>query len=149
MRLPSAVHREREGGSVTEGPVHDPVRVVVVDDSQDIREVLRLALERQPDFVVVAEAADGEAGAAAVNTHKPDLVLLDIAMPEMDGLQALQAIRHDTPEATVIMLTALPEEVAALSAVELRAHGYIRKGGSVSELLSQIREVLEVRAERS
>jgi DNA-binding NarL/FixJ family response regulator len=132
---------------VTEAQVLHPVRIVVVDDSEDIRHVLRLALQRQPDFEIVAEAADGEAGVAAVNAHRPDLVLLDIALPVMDGLQALQEIRRDCPDSTVIMLTALPEDAAALSAVELRAHGFIRKGGGVPELLGQIREVLEHRAE--
>jgi DNA-binding NarL/FixJ family response regulator len=123
-------------------------RVVVVDDSEDIRDVLRLALERQPDFEVVGEAADGAAGVAAVSLHQPDLVLLDIALPVMDGLQALEAIRHDAPDAIVIMLTALPEEAAAVSAAELRAHGYIRKGMSVPEMLDRIRQVLELQAQR-
>jgi DNA-binding NarL/FixJ family response regulator len=134
---------------VTERQTTDPVRVLLVDDSEDIRHVLRLALERQPDFVVVGEAADGEAALAAVNTHRPDLVLLDVALPVMDGLQALQAIRHDSPESVVIMLTALPEDGAALSAVELRAHGFIRKGVGVPEMLDLIREVLAYRTERS
>src|SRR6478609_6384715 len=96
----------------------NPTRVVVIDDSEDIRAVLQLALARDPGFEVVAEAADGRAGAEAVTAHQPDLVLLDISMPEMDGLQVLPLIRQASPASVVVMLTGLSEEVAAASAVE-------------------------------
>ena len=122
------------------------MRVVLIDDSPEILEVLHLALNREPNFTVVAEASDGEAGVAAVLEHQPELVLLDIALPVMDGLQALQLIRQELPATIVIMLTGFSEKAAALPAAELRAHGYIRKGGSVAELLSQIREILDVRS---
>jgi DNA-binding NarL/FixJ family response regulator len=118
------------------------MRVVVIDDSEPIRDVLRLALDRQDDFTVVAEAADGESGVAAVSEHAPHLVLLDIAMPKMDGLQALKRIREESPGSIVIMLTGYAETAGAVSAVEHGAHGYIRKGGAIPELLAQIREVL-------
>jgi CheY-like chemotaxis protein len=126
----------------------NPTRVVVIDDSEDIRAVLQLALARDPGFEVVAEAADGRAGAEAVTAHQPDLVLLDISMPEMDGLQVLPLIRQASPTSVVVMLTGLSEEVAAASAVENGAHGFIRKGGSIPELLSHIHGVLDVRAAR-
>lgn len=122
-----------------------PLRVAVIDDYEDIRHALRLALDREDDFVVVTEAGDGEAGVAAVVEHQPDLVLLDIAMPVMDGLQALTLIRERSRESIIILLTGFSEEAAALSAVEHGAHGYIRKGGSMPELLNRIREILEVR----
>ena len=122
-----------------------PARVVLIDDSEDIRDVLRLALEREDEFEVVAEAADGQAGIDVVSAHKPHLVLLDLAMPLMDGLQALPHIRQASPGSVVVMLTGLSETAAAVSAVEQGAHGYIRKGAAVPELLEQIREVLEVR----
>ncbi len=133
---------------MTENRSADPVRVVIVDDTADIRHLLRVALEREREFVVVAEAGDGEAGIAAVASHQPDLVLLDVALPELDGLQVLPVIRHQSPQSVVVMLTGLPEDSTALSAIELRAHGFIRKGGTITALLSQIREVLEVQAER-
>ncbi len=129
---------------VGEAPT-SPIRVVVIDDTEDIRDVLHIALDRADDFEFVASAADGESGVAIAEAHQPDLVLLDIAMPELDGLQALPLIRHGCPRAVVIMLTAFTEEVAALSAIEHGAHGFIRKGGSVPELLGQMREIWEIR----
>src|SRR3954470_7680049 len=82
-----------------------PIRVLVIDDSEEIRDVIRLAFDRTTDFEVVAEASSGETGAAAAATHHPGLVLLDIAMPDMDGLQALPLIRSSCPDATVVMLS--------------------------------------------
>ena len=122
-----------------------PIRIVVVDDSDDIRDVLRLALDREPSFNLVAEAADGPSGVEVVREHQPQLVLLDISMPEMDGLQALPLIREAAPEAVVVMLTGFTETVGAISAVENGAHGYIQKGGRIPELLAQIHEILDVR----
>lgn len=136
---------ELEGTVVAEAQMPSPIRVVLIDDSEDIREVCRLALNREGDFVVVAEESNGESGVAAVMAHQPHLVLLDIAMPVMDGLQALTLIRQASPQSIVVMLTGLSEQAAALSAVEQGAHGFIRKGGTAAELLGQIREVLEVR----
>jgi DNA-binding NarL/FixJ family response regulator len=130
----------------TEGTVAH--RVVIVDDSEDIRLVVRLALERQHDFEVVAEAANGEQALRVIHEHQPDVVLLDIAMPEMDGLQVLRQVRHDTPESIVVMLSGIAETAAVPSAVEHRAHGYIRKGGAVEQFVATLREVVEVQLER-
>jgi YesN/AraC family two-component response regulator len=123
------------------------MRVVLVDDSEDLREALRLALDRQADFTVVGEAADGQTGVTVTAEQQPDVVLLDIAMPDMDGLQALTAIRHESPDSTVIIMTGYPETVAAAAAVELGAHGFIRKGGNIATLLELIREIVQHHAE--
>jgi DNA-binding NarL/FixJ family response regulator len=122
--------------------VTSPIRVVLIDDSDDLRLLVRLALERQTDFTIVAEAPDGEQGVAAVAAHKPHLVLLDIAMPVMDGLQALTLIREESPGSIVVMLSAFTVSSGALDrAMALGAHGYIEKGG-VDDMLSELRAVL-------
>ena len=120
-----------------------PVRVVVVDDAVEIRELLRFTLARTPDFTVVAEAADGAEGVRAVAETAPDLVLLDVSMPVMDGLQALQVIRSESPDALVVMFSAFgdPSEGARQS-VKLGAHGYIRKGDTMSGLTDQLRALV-------
>jgi DNA-binding NarL/FixJ family response regulator len=130
---------------VEQAPDDARIRVVVIDDSDDIRDVLRLAFDRQNEFTLVADAADGRAGIEAVGAHRPHVVLLDISMPDMDGLQALSLIRQSSPESAVVMLTGIPESAAALTAVELGAHGYIRKGAGIPEILDQLRDVLEWR----
>jgi DNA-binding NarL/FixJ family response regulator len=121
-----------------------PIRVVLIDDSDDLRVLVRLALDREPDFEVVAEAADGEAGVSAVAVHRPHLVLLDIAMPVMDGLQALTLIREESPGSIVVMLSAFSTSTGAPErAIALGAHGYIEKGGGVPALVADLRTVLE------
>jgi DNA-binding NarL/FixJ family response regulator len=123
--------------------VASPIRVVVVDDSEDLRLLLRMALEEEPDFTVVAEAPDGATGVEAVAEHTPHLVLLDIAMPVMDGLQALTLIREESPGSIVVMLSAFSGSTGAPErAVALGAHGYIEKGGGVPELIADLRDVL-------
>ena len=125
-----------------------PIRALVIDDSEEIRDVIRLAFDRTADFEVVAEASSGETGVAAAATHHPGLVLLDIAMPDMDGLQALPLIRSSCPDSTVVMLSGFSEQDAALIAIENGAHGFIRKGVSVPDLLDQLRDIVELRRQR-
>jgi DNA-binding NarL/FixJ family response regulator len=127
---------------VDESP-SSPIRVVLVDDSADLRSLVRVALDREVDFTVVAEAVDGASGVEAVAAHKPHLVLLDIAMPVMDGLQALTLIREDSPGSIVVMLSAFTGSSGAIDrALTLGAHGYIEKGGGVPEMIADLRGVL-------
>jgi DNA-binding NarL/FixJ family response regulator len=123
--------------------VSSPIRVVLIDDSDDLRLLVGMALEREPDFTIVAEAPDGESGVAAVAAHKPHLVLLDIAMPVMDGLQALTLIREESPGSIVVMLSAFTGSSGAVDrAKALGAHGYIEKGQGVPAMISDLRAVL-------
>jgi len=121
--------------------------VVLVDDSGDLRALYRFTLDRSEDFEVVAEAADGLGGVAAVRSHQPDLVLLDLSMPVMDGLQALPLILDACPATTVVMLTGygaslgLPQLTA-----DLGAAGYILKGTPLTAVLDELRTILDPRA---
>jgi DNA-binding NarL/FixJ family response regulator len=120
-----------------------PLNVVLIDDSADLRTLLRLALEKSPEFELVAEAADGKEGVRVVQGSQPDLVLLDIAMPVMDGLQALTLIREECPSAIVVVLSSfgsasgLPKQAAALG-----AHGYVRKRDSTASILAELRKIV-------
>ena len=125
--------------------------VVVIDDSEEFRLLLRTTLERNGVFRVVAEAGDGKEGVEAVKTTGPDLVLLDIAMPVMDGLQALTLIRDACPEAVVVMLSAFGD-ASGLSqrSLSMGASGYIQKGGHLRALPEQLRVMMAaVAAERA
>jgi DNA-binding NarL/FixJ family response regulator len=118
-------------------------RVVVVDDDEDLRVLLRLSLERDAQFTVVAEADDGQSGVTAVLAHRPDLVLLDIKMPVMDGIQALKVIRRQMPSTVVVMLSSWDTSSrAAQQCMELGAHGYLRKGDHTRTIPAQLREIV-------
>ena len=120
-----------------------PISVVLVDDSEDLLFLVRGALERSGQFRVVAEAADGEQAVAAVSAYQPDLVLLDIAMPVMDGLQALPLIREKCPTATVVMLSAFGDSSGMPQrAMSMGANGYIHKDGRIQALPEQLRVIV-------
>jgi DNA-binding NarL/FixJ family response regulator len=119
-----------------------PLRVVLVDDSDDLVFLVRGALERSGHFTVVAEAADGEQGVEAVRTTQPDVVLLDIAMPVMDGLQALPLIREACPSTIVVMLSGFGEQSGMPQrAMSMGANGYIHKDGRIKALPEQVRVI--------
>jgi len=124
-------------------PPTSPLSVVAIDDSEDLLFLVRGALERTGQFQVVAEAADGRQGVDAVRTHQPDLVLLDILMPVMDGIQALPLIRHECPDAIVVMLSALGDASGMPQrAMSLGANGYIHKDGRIQALPEQLRVIV-------
>jgi DNA-binding NarL/FixJ family response regulator len=127
-------------------PTTHPTSVVLVDDSGDLRALYRFSLDRSDDFEVVGEATDGLEGLSSAQTYQPDLVLLDISMPVMDGLQALPLIADACPETAVVMLTGhgissgLPQKSAALGAA-----GYILKGTPMTAVLDELREIIAQR----
>jgi len=110
-------------------------RVLIVDDAEDLRMLLRFRMERAEQLEVVGEAADGLEAVEQARLLQPDLVILDVAMPHMDGLQALPLIREAVPEVRVIMLSAFNEDTMAESARQAGADHYVVKGSSLSELV--------------
>ncbi|WP_051276115.1 response regulator transcription factor [Marmoricola sp. URHB0036] len=121
----------------------EPVSVVAIDDSEDLLFLVQGALERSGQFHVVGTAADGEQGVAAVRAAQPDLVLLDILMPVMDGLSALPLIRQECPDAIVVMLSALGDATGMpQKAMSLGANGYIHKDGRIQALPEQLRVII-------
>jgi DNA-binding NarL/FixJ family response regulator len=121
----------------------DPARVVLVDDAEDLRELIKRVLDREDDFTVVGEAADGRAGIEATRSQLPDVVLLDIAMPVMDGLQALPQIRKVCPGTVVVVLSGFGSDSrAAQKALELGAHGFLNKGDTQGKLVERLRVIL-------
>ncbi len=120
------------------------LRAVVVDDTPDIRLLLAMTLERDGDFEVVAEAGNGAEGVQAAQRHQPDLVLLDLAMPVMDGFEALPRIREACPHARVVVLSGFEAGAMAERAKDLGASGYLQKGTSPDDILDFLRELLPV-----
>ena len=114
-------------------------RVLIVDDAANLRELLKLLLEIEDDFEVVGTAADGQQAVAAAEALQPDLVLLDLAMPVMDGLQALPQLRALVPAARIVIFSGFEHQALAEEALQAGADAYIEKGTSVTQLVSQLR----------
>ncbi|WP_411284681.1 response regulator [Lapillicoccus sp.] len=123
-------------------------RVVVIDDTDDLRQLLSLALTRG-GFEIVAEAGDGRAGIETVREHRPDVVLLDLAMPVMDGIEALPAIRRLVPTAKIIVLSGFGAQQMSARAVAVGADGYVQKGAPLPSILDYVRTVCDAPAGRS
>jgi len=121
---------------------HQPPRVLIVDDAEDIRMLLRLKLAHQGEYDVVGEAGDGIDAVEQARALQPNLVLLDMAMPRMDGLQALPLIREAVPDVRVIVLSGFNQATLEQEALAAGADRYVVKGGSMQELLDVIASVL-------
>ena len=115
------------------------IRVLLVDDHAVVREGLRAFLELQDGIEVVGDAADGREGVAAAERLRPDVVLMDLVMPELDGLSALRALRKRAPEARTIVLTSFLGDDKLLPALRAGAAGYVLKNAPPSEVVRAVR----------
>ena len=119
------------------------VRIAVIDDHTLFRRGLISLLAREPGFAVVAEAADGFEGIKAVGASKPDVVLLDLNMPGISGLEAIGAIRKEAPDARIVMLTVSEDAEDLLQALRDGATAYLLKNIEAEFLVSAIRRAAE------
>lgn len=117
------------------------IRVLVADDHTIVREGVRILLEAQPDIEVVGEAADGQEALARVRELQPDIVLIDIAMPNLNGLEATRAIKREYPNVQTIALTMYESDEYFFQILNAGASGYILKKAASADLLSAIRAV--------
>jgi DNA-binding NarL/FixJ family response regulator len=118
------------------------IRVLLADDHPVVREGLCAMLSGEPDIEVVAQAGSGDEAVAAAHKHSPDVVLMDLRMPDGDGAEATARILADLPETRVIVLTMHTEDADILRTVEAGASGYLLKDASRGELASAIRDAL-------
>jgi NarL family two-component system response regulator LiaR len=119
--------------------VAEPIRVLVVDDHAVVREGLRRFLELQEGIEVAGEAADGREAVATAERLKPDVVLMDLVMPEMDGVAAMRALRERVPAARAIVLTSFLDEDKLMPALRAGAAGYLLKDARPQELARAVR----------
>jgi DNA-binding NarL/FixJ family response regulator len=115
------------------------IRVLLVDDHSVVREGLRMFLSRDPELAVVGEAANGAEALELARQLRPDVVLMDLLMPAMDGLAATSAIRQDLPETEVIVLTSVLESCMVVDALKAGAIGYLLKDTQAAELRHAIK----------
>jgi NarL family two-component system response regulator LiaR len=119
--------------------VTEPIRVLVVDDHAVVREGLRTFLELQDGIEVAGEAADGEEAIEAAERLRPDVVLMDLVMPALDGIAAMRALRERVPGARVIVLTSFADDDKLLPALRAGAAGYLLKNAEPQELARAVR----------
>ena len=117
----------------------DRVRVLLVDDHALVRKGVRLYLESQPDFEIVGEVGSGEAALAMVEDQAPDLVLMDLMMPGMGGVEATRRIKSISPATTIVVLTSSQERDHILPVVSAGASAYVLKDVAPEELVATIR----------
>jgi NarL family two-component system response regulator LiaR len=117
----------------------EPIRVLIVDDHAVVRQGLRAFLELQDGIEPVGEAADGEEAVAAAERLRPDVVLMDLVMPQLDGVGAMRRLREIVPSARVIVLTSFLDEERLLPALRAGAAGYLLKNAQPQEVARAVR----------
>jgi len=115
------------------------LRIVLADDHAVVRAGIRMLLESQPGWDVVAESADADSAARQVRGHKPDVLILDLAMPGRSSLDVVPQIRRDTPRTSIVILTMEADAAFARKALSAGASGYVLKEAADSELIDAIR----------
>jgi len=118
-----------------------PLRLVIVDDHEVVRQGLSSLLARRPGFQVVAEAGTVAEALAAARRFQPDLVVMDVRLPDGTGIEACREIRSEMPETKVVMLTSFPDEEAVLSAILAGASGYLLKQIRARDLVEALEAV--------
>lgn len=119
----------------------EKIRIFIADDHAIVREGLRALLATEPDLELVGEANDGAQAVSKARTLKPDVILLDMVMPRMDGLEAIVEIKKNWSEAKIIMLTSFSDDEKVFSAIRSGALGYLLKESSPQDLLQAIHSV--------
>ncbi len=123
--------------------VGKPIRIVIADDHALVREGTRQILEDQPGLVVTGEAQDGEEAVAMVSRLQPDVVLMDIAMPKLNGIDATRLIKQSSPATSVLVLTAYDDDQYIYALLDAGAAGYLLKNVRGEELAHAVRAVAE------
>jgi two-component system, NarL family, response regulator DevR len=130
-----------ESATAARGSAGRPFRILVVDDHEVVRQGLVALLDRRPNFQVVAEAGTVEEALAQAHLHQPDIVIMDVRLPDGSGVEACREIRADLPDTRVVMLTSFPDDEAVLSAIVAGAAGYLLKQIRARDLIAGLEAV--------
>jgi DNA-binding NarL/FixJ family response regulator len=137
----SAARRASEGTTISDPQVDDAakIRVLIVDDHAVVRMGLRAFFDMLDDMEVVGEASDGSEGVAVARRLRPDVVLMDLLMPNMDGITAIARIKAERPETEIVTMTSFIEEEKVTAALEAGASGYVLKDAEAEEVATAVR----------
>jgi len=119
----------------------DPIRLLIVDDHTVVRQGLCALIDEEPSLLVIGQATDGEEAVEKAHTLRPDVILLDLAMPRKDGLQAIREIIAENGEARILVLSNFSDNQIVIQAIKAGASGYLHKSSSAEELLTAIHAV--------
>src|SRR5215203_4189707 len=119
-----------------------PARIIIADDHEWVREVIRSILKSEPDLRIIDEAKDGQETIELARLHRPDLVLIDVSMPPVNGFVVTQMIKDELPTTKVLIVSAYEDSLVISEAVGAGADGYVLKLSLVQELVDAIRGVL-------
>ena len=122
------------------------IRIVLADDHTVVRKGLRLLLENQPDFTVVADAADGREAVALAEQYSPDVVVMDVAMPVLNGIEAARQISTRMPQTAIVFLSMHADEGYVLKALKSGARGYLLKDSADHDLIAAVKAVNDGKA---
>ncbi len=139
MRTPEL---QRNGGSLAEWA---PISVFLVDDVPELRELIKFGMEDDPGFEVVGEAGDGRSALEGIAEIQPAAVLLDLSMPDMNGLEAILEVRKGDPDVAIVVLSGFSADRMSAPAIERGADGYVEKGTPMQELREAIRTAVVAR----
>lgn len=121
----------------------DQIRIMITDDHPMMREALRAALEEEPDLKICCEASDGLEAVEMVEECQPDVILMDLLMPDMEGLDAIRPIMEKRPQTRIMVVTSLEDDEKIIAAIQAGALGYFPKTAPRSYLLEAIRRVAD------
>jgi two-component system, NarL family, response regulator NreC len=124
-------------------PTSGKIRILLADDHEIIRSGLHLLLEQQPDFKVIAEASDGREAVELISKLHPEIAVLDIGMPQLNGIEATQQIASKEPATQVVILSMHSDESYVLRALKAGARGYILKNSAEADLIRAVRTVAD------
>src|SRR5215472_1663540 len=119
----------------------EPLRVLVVDDNQSIRRAMRQLLQTQVDIEVIGEAADGIDAIRKTQTYRPDVILMDVAMPTMNGFEAVRQIKKESPTTQVLFVSQFDSDAFTREALAVGASGYILKSNASKQLIPAVKKV--------
>ncbi len=119
----------------------EPIRVLIADDHPIVRQGLEIVINSQPDMSLVGQAADGNQALMLLKELKPDVLVMDLKMPVMSGLVAIEKIKQSDPETPILVLTSFTDDEMVISAIQLGVNGVILKDAPPEQLLNALRDV--------